>query len=371
MGLVCQCGNRIELAPDERDRLTATGNKFTCLNCGRSGTLAAKKVVRSNEREKHTSRTEISSNSVNALFGLDAENESQPIHEPVVQNGSPTTPRGLTIPFVFSRSWRHCWIIGGAVVLGLVAIVLSRMPDKKRPLLPTEIGKPEASLSEQPEVPPEFTVLDVRTKSVAYMGVEHRSVIVVLENPQTKEQVEAACQKLYGNYKRDIEAAQPNATHKLLNILVYDSFDDARGRTDLPICQARGPNSGAAPQLPEWEQVKLDWHWRHSEFRPSDEKRAVYRAYIRGLHDAHRIAEEPFTDKDGIIQVKPEDRPVVKAREKVEEQKLVHRMCQNHKLSRAELARNIAYVSLWSFGAKPTEDAVEKSSQVELRRWAE
>lgn len=358
MSLFCQCGHRIEIATDERERMAAVGGKFTCPNCGRTGKLAAKKPVPAKQQLPEPPPTETPEVSVAALFGLDSEQESQPIVEPCDETISSPRSRGR-LPVFWESALRRRWTICGMVGVFVIGILIGRSSVNPSAIA-TQSEKAEVAVS------PRYTIVDVSTKHA--VDVEHRYVTVVVENPQNKEQVQAICRELYLAYKHDIEVSQPNASGKMVGISVYDSVEDARAKVDFPICNVISP---VGVILPDWSQIKLDWHWRHPEFRPTDEQRNIYREYILGLRYADKVAHLPYTDRDGINRATLKDTPSINAQKKVEEKKLVSEMCLDYGVTREELARHIAYVASWNFGGKPTNESVDKSAQIELKRWTE
>lgn len=217
------------------------------------------------------------------------------------------------------------------------------------------------------DVPP-YTIFAIRTKDAPRIGVQHRYPRVVLRNPKSKEEVERVLRAVYGRYKQDIEATQPDAKYKRIGILIYDSDEDAEDHDGRHMCHA---STEAGPTLPDWDRVRLDWQpWKYPAYRPDPKQMAIYREYWQGLDEADETAYAPFYDADGINRATVDDQPEIDRRKNSAVRSLVAGLCSKHNMSQVELSRVFAYERLWRWGGKPTDEQVAEEAKSYIERWA-
>jgi len=190
-------------------------------------------------------------------------------------------------------------------------------------------------------------------------GHSRRCPRVVLLEPESKQQVKKALREIYQNYKREIEVLQPDAPHKRISILLYDSVTDAEDHDGYHICHVTG-NRNAGPILPEWEDVDIDWKWRHPEYRPTKDQLKLFSDYWRGQVQAMKTGEAAYYESKGVETWTPEDEPGIRKSKKSEEIKMIKDLCQRNKMTQDELEREIAYVWSWRLGEKPTDERVKE-----------
>jgi hypothetical protein len=212
-----------------------------------------------------------------------------------------------------------------------------------------------------------YAVIDFTQKNYVPGGVQHRTVRAVLPAPKSKPDVEAAAKEIYDQLKADIEATQPDATYKRINMLIYDSFADAKAFDGSQIIHI---STTAGPNVPTWEKASVRWQWRDPAHRPTAAELAVFHDYWSTLDDCRKVAEAPYHDKDGFFTGKVKDQPDIDRRYAIEKRKLVNKLLALHGIAIPEFANQIATVWLWRQGITPTEKAVSESAQSYLEEWA-
>ena len=212
-----------------------------------------------------------------------------------------------------------------------------------------------------------YAVIDYTQKDYVAGGVQHRTVRAVLPSPDTESDAEAAAKEIYEHLKADIESVQPDAQHKRINILLYDSFADGKAYDGSQIIHA---STTAGPVIPAWDGASVNWKWRDPEHRPTSGQLAVFHDYWSGRDYCNKIAEAPYRDKDGSFIGTSDDQPDIDRRYANEKRKLVNRLLKLHGLSRSEFSNQLATVFLWRQGQTPSKESVAETAQSFREEWS-
>ncbi len=215
-----------------------------------------------------------------------------------------------------------------------------------------------------------YSIVGLEEKNIPAQGIQHRCPRVVVLEPESKQQVEVALRDIYQNYKQEIEGLQPDAPHKRISILLYDSVADAEDHDGYHICHVTG-NSIAGPILPEWEDVEIDWKWRDPKYRPTPDQLKLFTEYWRGQNQAFKDGESLYFEAKGNNTWTLEDQPGIEKSKKAEVIKVVQALCKRNGMSQAELGREMAYVWLWKLGEQPTDERVKEWSDDFHKDWTE
>jgi len=211
-----------------------------------------------------------------------------------------------------------------------------------------------------------YAVIDFTQKNYIVGGIQHRTVRAVLPSPDTKTAAESAAKEIYEHLKADIERVQPDAKYKRINILLDDSFADGKAHDGSQMFHA---STTAGPMLPAWQDASVDWQWRDPNARPTSGQLAIFHDYWSALDACRKIAEAPYTDKDGFFTGRVDDQPEIDRRYATEKRKLVNKLVKLHGLTEAVFAAQLATVWLWRQGLAPTEKAVADSAQSFREEW--
>lgn len=182
-----------------------------------------------------------------------------------------------------------------------------------------------------------YRVVKLNSKDACRIGVRHHQAWIVVEYPDSKDEVEAAAREVYNELKDNIEFTCPDAEHKLLTVAVFDDHRDVGH--GMAILLVRSPESLAGPKLDSWENVDKDWHWwRDPTSRPSAGELAIFYRYRELTYDKPKLP--------GVNQIRVEFQVTTEA-----------------------IARILAKVWVWRNGNPQTEEAIERQKQNFLDEW--
>ena len=187
-----------------------------------------------------------------------------------------------------------------------------------------------------------YTSTLIQAKDAFGIGVQHRTAKIVVPDPASKEAVLSAAKAVYNRYRDDIEAQQPDAKHKKINLRIFDSQADADADRGEFILHVTSHNL-AGPTIPEFEDAEhVVWNWRSPEFRPSARDRQIH---------------ADFWNSWAVL-----DRPI---------DSVLVGLRTAYKMDDEELTRIIARVSCWRSGLEPNDENVAMDVGHFKREWNE
>lgn len=217
-----------------------------------------------------------------------------------------------------------------------------------------------------------YTVIDFAEKNEVSMGVQHRNVRAVLVSPDAKSEVETVASEIYEDLRADIESAQPDAAHKRINVMIYDSLADGEAYDGSQILQAL---TMAGPAIPAWKDASITWNWRDPKHRPSPEQQKLFHDYWSALASCKKVAEAPYLDKNGALIVKNRESLAdqmadIERRYATEKHKLVKTIVQSNGISESDFSTTLATVWLWRNGITPNPESAAESAQTFREEWS-
>lgn len=171
---------------------------------------------------------------------------------------------------------------------------------------------------------------------------QQRLASVVIEYPQTKEEVQVAAREIFDAYWEDITDFGASKFQRI-KVRVFCCKADAIDDDGFHIFEAEGGGL-SEPVLPKFDQARKTWQWREPNDKPDDETLKVFREY--------------WDEQQNI----PGDDPAAEAQ-------LVKRLAASHSLSVEEVAARIAATWLWRNRLSVNEKRIAYEVKQSLERW--
>lgn len=205
-----------------------------------------------------------------------------------------------------------------------------------------------------------YKVVALGGSNVPAIGDQARTVQAIYFEADDQNDVASALDEVYSELKADIEAAQPDAKYRRINVSFYDMEGDMEHDPGAWLCTLTiAPQEGEAfpPDAAELAQ----WRWRDPTARPTQQQRQIDWDYVQALELADRSVESSVNSQ--LQGLDASERRAIYERTYAEESAAARdQLATENDMTLDELQSVLDRVLAWKYAGETVENvAVDES----------